>query len=273
VQQPFFCQYLGFFSREPISAGLASAFLREFIRHFDYVSLYCFHPENRAVLEAIAPGFPEIPMRRCHSHFLCLSQGYEQLRKGYTQDLRKNLKRAEKMGWEITEQHDPETLFSLFEHNHSFRVEGGVARKAYEMLRRLIRELEARGLMRLRYAVHNSVACAGMLLLTEAGRGDIYIFNAANESGRRGNARALLLDRRFREAAGTTGYFDFESPEVPSIQQFYRKFGAEPVSYFRIRYNRLPFPVRQIQRLRLKLMRYCNRFRSRSGVRQPVART
>jgi len=97
-----------------------------------------------------------------------------------------------------------------------------------------------------------------MLLATSNGRA-IYLFNAASETGRRGNARTVLLDQYIQAHAGQPIVFDFESPEKPSIAAFYRSFGAREESYFSLRWNRLTvaerWPVAISRWLRKRLRR------------------
>ena len=94
---------------------------------------------------------------------------------------------------------------------------------------------------------------AGILLTHYRGR-TIYLFNAADKEGRNGNARAVMLDDYFRENAATMSVFDFESPQKTSIVDYYAGFGAVAMPFYSMKRNALPFPFRQMQKLRKWLL-------------------
>ena len=169
---------------------------------------------------------------------LNLSSGYNALYRGNSHDRRQNLKRALAANWTIVESADPEPLITLFHENHAAGIDGGVANWAYDILRNLVAELSKRKLITLRYACQNGHIDAGALFVYEGNR-IIYLFNAASEIGRRGNARTVLIDQLIREKAGRDVIFDFESPEKSSIRQFYQSFGTVEEPFYALRWNRL----------------------------------
>ncbi|GAB3022680.1 GNAT family N-acetyltransferase [Spirosoma pulveris] len=109
---------------------------------------------------------------------------------------------------------------------------------AYFIFRRLAQSLYSRGLFRLRYAVCDGKIEAGALFICDSKR-IIYLFNAASATGRRANARTILIDQLIQEKAGQSLTFDFESPEKPSIREFYRSFGAIEEPFWAMRWSRL----------------------------------
>ncbi|GAB4006995.1 hypothetical protein GCM10028808_09990 [Spirosoma migulaei] len=229
VHQPFFCQFLGVFSLEKsIDSG---PFLALMIGQFRYGSIYNTYqqPDGRHASQLIT------------THTLDLSVGYETIY--YSHDRKTNLHRAHRdfdkaTTWTITESTDVEPLLTLFQANHADAIDGGVANWAYAIFRRLMNELSKRNLTILRYAMHKGNMEAGVLFLC-AGDRIIYLFNAASELGRKVNARTLLIDQLIQEYAGKPAIFDFESPEKPSIRDFYRSFGAVEQSFWTLRWNRL----------------------------------
>lgn len=229
VHQPFFCQFLGVFSRD--SQVESGPFFQQVLEQFRYGSSLCVRqkPDEYFPLDAISAG---------STHILDLSVGYPALYRHYTNDRKANLRRAAEANWTIVESADPEPLLALFKSNHARTIDGGVADWAYAIFRNLTGELAKRGLVTLRYALHNGQMEAGVLFVQEGNR-IIYLFNAASERGRRGNARTLLIDRLLQEKAGQPLIFDFESPAKQSIRDFYRSFGAVDSPFWTVRWNRL----------------------------------
>lgn len=250
LYQPLFCQYLGIFSKQALNAAQCNAFLEALKAHFPYISIYSFNPENFALIDKLRPkGFE---MEVFQTHWLHLDQSYAELYASYSRDRKINLKRGSQTSWEIVESEDFEPLIALFEKNHAPGI-GKIKANAYKTLRRLgmecIRNVNGR-LMYARAGVH---VHAGIFLMHYLGRA-IYIFNAADRVGRRGNARALMLDAYFRANAGTDLIFDFESPTKASVAHYYAGFGAVAMPFYSIQRNALPFPFRQLQNMRKWLL-------------------
>lgn len=76
-----------------------------------------------------------------------------------------------------------------------------------------------------------------------------YILGAPNQQGRDSNAVHCLIDEVIKRYAGSGLAFDFEGSDIPSVAQFYRKFGPQAMEYDLVRVNRLP---RWVQWLRAK---------------------
>ncbi|QJW92199.1 GNAT family N-acetyltransferase [Spirosoma taeanense] len=240
VHQPLFCQMLGVFSRNP--AVDPALFWQAIQQHFRYGSI--FSVRQRPALSA---GFDSVEARTTHT--LDLSVGYDALVQHYSRDRRLNLRRAERAGWTIVEDLNPEPLLTLFRQNHVDGIDGGVAEWAYGIFRNLVQELQKRRIATLRYALRDGQIEAGVLFVQEGGR-IIYLFNAASESGRRGNARTLLLDQMIWQNAGRQVWFDFESPEKASIAEFYQSFGALAEPFWAIRWNRMNFMEKRLLHLK-----------------------
>ncbi len=165
-----------------------------------------------------------------------------------------NLKNSRAQQWEQIESTDIGPMVELFEKHHATKIPGGVPDHAYRILRQLGQLLLQKKSGRLFYASLQGTIHAGVLILETAPIA-VYLFNASDEVGRRGNARTWLLDRYFQEKAGKGTFFDFESPEVESIAAFYESFGAEKREFYEIKKNDLPFPLRQIVEWRKRLLK------------------
>jgi hypothetical protein len=149
------------------------------------------------------------------------------------------------------ESHDPNPIIDLFRTHHASQIGGGVAETAYQLLGKIVNVLFRKKAAKLVYALKNGQIEAGALFAIFDNR-IIYLFNAASALGRKGNARTWLIDQIIQEYAESDFIFDFESPEVKSIADFYQSFGAKKEAYLSLHYNDLPFPFNQIQEWRKK---------------------
>ena len=246
VHQPFFCQFLGVFSPDQTLTPIP--FIRLMQQRFRYGSTV--HIQQ---LPDAGEGPTSERVNTEATQVLDLSLAYAALYQRYSRDRKQNLKRALAASWTVSESTDPEPLITLFQENHTDGIDGGVAGWAYDIVRNLVAELSKRKLMTLRYACQNGRIEAGALFVREGSR-MIYLFNAASNAGRRGNARTLLIDQVIRENAGMKLVFDFESPAKPSVRDFYRSFGAKEEPFYALRWNRLT-AVERIGRSMMKRLR------------------
>lgn len=252
VQQPLFCQYLGLFSPKEISEEAMVVFLESLSRYFAYISAYDFHPRHTPLLRKLLSVHSEFEINEKVAQWLRLEKPYAEVASRYNSDRRKNLKKARKYDWECFESQDVEPLILLFRQNHAYKIQN-VKEGAYSLLCNLADAVLKKKVGSIRYASLHGEIRAGVMILKQNGMG-IYIFNAADTVGRKGNARTFLLDLYFRETARQLQIFDFESPEVKSIAEFYESFGAEKRVFISIKKNKLPFPLRQLQEFRKWLL-------------------
>ena len=249
VYQPLFCQFLGIFSLGELTFTQAETFVKSLSRHFPFISVYCFNPENTALLAPFLYNYSKLKSAVLTTQWLDLSKNYEMVSGSYSADRQANLQKSLGEDWTIVSFNNIHPLIDLFAKNHAERIPGGVNNAAYCTLEALFNQLCKRGLTQLRYAHKNGVIHAGALLV-KCGSRVIYLFNAADEEGRSGNARTFLLDQYFRQQCEKDLHFDFESPEKESIMHYYKSFGGKSVPFFRIAQNKLPFPLKQIHQLR-----------------------
>jgi len=250
IQQPLFCQYLGIFSIKDLSEEIVAIFLASLSKKFSYISSYHFHPSNTSIFKSSLSDSIAFQIKENTTFWLSLSESYENVRKNYSSDRKENVKRSLTENWDMIKSEDLSPLLNLFKDNHANGISGGIHKNAFVILSNLFEKITCYHFAELHYARKDGVIHAGVLLV-KSGDKIIYLFNAADKVGRKGNGRTYLLDKFFKNNSGEPGIFDFESPEINAIATFYKSFGAEPKSYFSIRKNNLPFPIRQIQNWRL----------------------
>ncbi|MBE9464120.1 GNAT family N-acetyltransferase [Dyadobacter subterraneus] len=251
VQQPLFCQYLGLFSIENLTDQQLDLFLKGLSSSFSYISAYHFNPDNSSLLQNVLHQFSKFEVRQNHTFWLSLSGSSSEIWAKYSSDRKANLKRGVRFEWVISPGEDIELLIHLFKEHHASGINGGVSDKAYTMLSDMVASLKLRDAIEVLYAQIGGTVHAGVLFV-RTGNKVIFLFNAADEIGRRGNARTILLDHYFQSNSERPITFDFESPQLKSIASFYKSFGADPIPYFSVRKNDLPFPLKQIQNWRVR---------------------
>jgi hypothetical protein len=254
LHQPLFCQQLGIFSSEKsISNEKTSNFLAFILEKYKFVSHYHFN-SNSSMLSYEKPSCYELR----HTHHLSLRLPYSTIYKNYSADRKLNLKRAVKANLQIIESEDIAPLIDMFEKDIAHKIVGGVAENAYDMLKKIYKELQTRKLCKLLYTKNEQgqVGAGGLFVFYQ--NQIVYLFNAAYTTHRKENGRTLLIDYVLKNYANSSYTFDFESPEIEKISCFYQSFGAQDVPYPVISYNHLPQWVNILWRIKKKIYKSIN---------------
>ena len=249
LYQPHFCQFLGIFSESEITVEIAGIFLESCISHFSYISSYSFHPDLSGAVEPLLNRFPAISFVKQQTFRKSLARN-----QSYNADRKRNLRRGIESNWVIEEGINTAELISLFSLHHSGNIKGGVSVQSYRILEKLVSAFRLHGNATLRYASVSGKIHASILIF-RYGDYAVYIFNAADEKGRKGNARTVMLNNYFMEHEGTDLLFDFESAQEPHIHAFYRSFGGADTPFVSMSKTHLCFPLNYFQSLRRYLIR------------------
>ncbi len=230
--QPFFVQQLGVFSRHGLNAEVTRRFLDAIpasIRYLDYnLNTYNVLPADHPLVDG-----------RLVTYELDLIPSYAHLYAKYSDNTRRNLKKAEKNALFLTPHGRPEDIIHAFRQNRGrwgvpFREED------YRVLKHLIYAGMHKQMVSLKcaYTADNNF-CAGIVFY-KSHKKAVWLFSGATPEARQNGAMAMLVDDFIREHAGKEMVLDFEGSSDPNLARFYRGFGSEECVFLRIRKNRLP---------------------------------
>lgn len=251
LSQPYHTHQLGVFTTAQSSSGIRGKMLELAVKRFRFIHNYRFNMSDTAYLEKLQGKYELIGR---YTRYLILDKPYERLYKSYTRDRKMNLKRAKRANLNMFESDDIEPLIQHFKIHIEHKVVGGVAESTYQMLRELFKVMQEKGVAQLIYTTAGGEVNAGCLFIKYNGVIS-YAFNSADSEGRVTNGRTLVLDEIIRQYAGTGYTLDFESPMIEQIDHFYASFGAHKVKYFALRHNALPFYVKFVRAIRMKVYR------------------
>lgn len=172
---------------------------------------------------------------------LPLSSSYAQIYRSFNQNLKRKIKKGAKQKLEIFEHDGPEVLMTLFEQNQGKRLKLSAA--YYRDMKKLLYQLIHLGLGRI-FTVYGgpNMLLAGAFFLQQ-GKRQVFLFSALSDMGKEQEAMAYLLNEYVIYQSGKAGWLDFEGSEAPGLAQFYRSFGSEERYYWRVKLNRLPWPL------------------------------
>lgn len=231
--QPAFCQQLGLFSRLDPPLIDTREFLSAIPTRFRLIELQ-LNSGNRCT-------HPDFTVRERPNLELRLTRDYALLARGYSENIRRNLKKSAEADLTHQTSDKIEPVIQLFKQHRGVTLEKFDDRN-YDRLCKLAEyALEhRRGFIRMVLDAAGHLQ-AGAFFVQSRDR-IIFLFSGTSAEARKTGAMSALIDQVIREFAGSERRLDFEGSSDPNLARFYRSFGSEEVVYLQIRRNRLPFP-------------------------------
>jgi hypothetical protein len=230
LAQPFFSQQLGIFSAMDVSADRVSEFIRAIPARFRYAEI------QLNAMNSVAPGNGEIVKRS--NYELYLGAEYAQIAGSYSQNTRRNIRKAKESGVTIDLSCTAENLVHVFRENFG-RKEGKLADANYCTITSIINHGLANkmGYILAAGSGHSKHdACA--FFMTDRQR-VYFLFAASTPEARNNGAMFFLIDHFIAHHAGKGLTVDFEGGNDPNLGRFYGSFGASETTYPLLKLNRL----------------------------------
>jgi hypothetical protein len=240
IYQPFFTQQLGLYSITKLDAEAVETFIKSIPAKFKHIEINLNMLNN-----AEGTSFRMIPQL---NHELDLIHSYDKIRKGYSENLVRNLKKHEKAGLTISQNIKPDDIIVLFRENRGKEVTH-LHEKDYLKLKRIAYTCMYKGIGNIQgiYDQQNQLV-AGAFIIRSNNKA-VFLFSGLSEEGRKAGAMPFLIDTYIRNHAGQHLTFDFDGSNDVDLARFYKSFGSKECIYQRLEINRLPFPVKVSARI------------------------
>jgi hypothetical protein len=239
--QPYFTQQLGLFS---VLDEITKAQLEEFIvsipPEFKLIEIQ-INSENK--IDEL-PGY-QINQRR--THHLSLSHSYEKISDGYSDNLKRNIKKADKNCLAIVLNVSPVEIIDLFRKNKGVEI-GNLKEKDYVTLFDLLDVAKGRNLIDCRGVLNTSKELIAGAIFLKSVHSFIFLFSATSQEGKDIGSMSFIIDSFIRENSNQTNYLDFEGSMNDNLARYYRSFGSREVVYLQLRKNNLPFLFRLLKK-------------------------
>jgi hypothetical protein len=228
--QPRFTQQLGIFSQTLLSGDVVNSFLQAIPRKYRFIEI------NLNTFNNI-----EHPGKNFHSwknHELDLINTYENIRNSYSQNLKRNLKKASQANLSIVKNIKPEDVIAIFKENKGKELEH-LTDQDYQLLRRLTYLMIYKRMAQV-VGVYdeNNVLIAGVFFVFSHKKA-IFYFSATSSKAKEVMAMPWLIDKFISENTGSHLTLDFEGSNNEHLARFYKSFGSTGISYFHYRKNNL----------------------------------
>ncbi|MBL7137791.1 MAG: hypothetical protein ISS17_03335 [Bacteroidales bacterium] len=239
LAQPFFTQQLGLFTTGLLSEDLVTRFLQAIPLKFKLVEIH-LNGMNK-----VDPAIFHVTPRL--NHEIELMYPYDEISGRYSQNTRRNIRKALDAQVVVRRKISADELVSLFRNNFGKR-EGKLGYRNYIAIEQLIAHSVKQASGILMGAGHREGQLdAGTFFLKDRSR-FILLLAASDFTTRNNGAMFLLLDAFIREHAGQPALLDFEGGNDPNLGRFYKSFGARETTYPFVRISRIPF-YKQIRRI------------------------
>jgi hypothetical protein len=190
------------------------------------------------------PAGPVSLLRRSN-YVLHLRRPYEDIYRGYRENIRRNIQRSQQLGTRYEENVAIEAIIDLSK--RQMQSLSPIKDSDYIHFSKLFHQL---------IKTNQAIAC-GVYLSDQLLASAVYFFShdrayyilvGNHPNGKTVGASHYLLDRFINDHAGKDLILDFEGSDIRSLAFFYSSFGAslEPYPYLRI--DKLPWWVRVIRR-------------------------
>ncbi len=224
LRQPPFTQQLGIFGRSIIENNITEVFINKALERFSFIEINLNYANNYKHATAIKRNL-----------ILPLNKPFAELEKSFRKDFVKNVKNNQL----IYEPSDEvEKAIELFKQNYSERIY--TPEKSYENLLQLYILLKNKrpAFYKKSNLPEGKLACYRDLLK----RQQKDLLHHVCHIARRPQSRSQLffIIQLIKEFSEQDLVFDFEGSEIPSINSFFKKFGAIEQPYPFVRINHLP---------------------------------
>lgn len=239
LYQPMFTQQLGVFSEYIPDEKTLHAFLDAIPSRYRFIEINvnCHNPVRH-------PSFEVIPrVNMC----LELNAPYETLFHAYHENTRRNVQKALKHNLHVSEDLKTDALLAFYKTNTGIKIPE-LGEFHYEHLEELIAGLLQRNMGKQVGVTdaNGNLFAAGFFIFS--GNRIINLLNSTAEEAKVNGAGFLLFDSLIRAHANSGKVLDFEGSMIPGIARFYKSFGAQEQTYWRLRRNNLPWFVKWIKK-------------------------
>lgn len=240
LYQPFFSRYFGVYTKGKISENLVNEFLEAIPDSYKFME-FCLHELNQTKLKSF-----DIKERKYQ--VLDLGDKHELLYKGYSDNAKRNIKKAIQAKLKIRPDIAPEKIVDLFKQTKGAELEI-FKPEHYKTLIRLMNECNDKNKGQSIAVYDGSTLCAAGFFMFSNNR-FVFLKSGVTDEGKAKGAMHLLFDYFIKENSGKRYELDFGGSSVESVARFYKNFGAKDCVYLQVKKSNLPQIVKWVKSLK-----------------------
>lgn len=245
LYQPLFVQQLGIFSISKLNPRIVQNFFETLPSQIKYGRIQLnYHNKLESTPTLNVQYKPNIE--------LALTQSIEQIRKHYSENTRRNIRKAQNSNLTVIENQPPDFIVKMFRENH---VKHNIAWSDgdYKKLTHLLYLLIHKGYGLTRGVFDRNNSWLGGAFFAFSHQRVILLLSAVTEGGRQTGAMHFLIDDTISRYMENVLIFDFEGSTDPNLARFYNSFGSATYYYPLVELNRLPHLISKLYKKLRKL--------------------
>lgn len=244
VYPPYFIQQLGVFSSRDLKIKIIQDFITAIPEKFKFIE-YNLNIENSSIGEEVFRN-QKFEVLRNVTHHLSLQNDYTAISKNYSQNLKRNLKKAVAAELVIQENVDAKTVVELFRKNRGKEIDN-LKDENYKTFLALVTRAKKQHTLKTVGINYKKELCAGAVFWIQ-NNSLIFIFSATNALAKKTGAMPFLIDYVIQQFSNKAIKLDFEGSNNAALARFYKGFGAAEKVYFQLKRNNLPKPIRWLKK-------------------------
>ncbi len=244
LYQPLLSQQAGIFSPGAVTSESVSSFLNSIPQRFKFAEITLNASNSLA-------GSP-FPVTNHKTFLLDLRPSYEEIFRDYSDNTRRNLRKAMDCNPDFQTECHPGDYLDLLKEDKSNGSRILLSAKNRPALIRLLSAIHRNNSGTIQGTINSRGVLIAAVLTGVSHNTIYYLAPAMTAEGRDSRAMFYLIDRMIRAYSGQNYFLDFEGSDIENIARFYSGFGSIPVTYPAIRFNRLSRPLKLLANLRFR---------------------
>ena len=236
LYQPFFTASLGVFGKK-ITAAMVNDFCNGIPAKFRYVDIYLNYA-NRFQLK-------NFTLYERSNYVLPLDKPYQEIYEGFRDNIKRNIRKADKLGCEIKKDCSVNDVLKLAS---EYSKDEMLSQKDYKRFKKLYKLLYANKQAAIYGIVSASKELMASCVFFFYGNRAYYILVGNHPNGKTIGASHALINAFIKDYAGKNMVLDFEGSDIRNLAFFYSSFGAVEEKYAQLKYNKLPRLLKLLKR-------------------------
>jgi Acetyltransferase (GNAT) domain len=236
LYQPFLTAQSGI-TGTIVTTELLEKFIQAIPAHFKFIEI-SLNKNNLLATDNIS-------LLQKNNYVLNLNRPYDTIYANYSENIKRNLKRAAQAGCQYTKNINPEDVINFA--MKQMETYGKAEQENVERFRKLYTFLSKKEMAGTYGITINDTLMASAIFFYSHNRA-YYILVGNNPEGKTTGASHALIDGFIKDNAAKNLLFDFEGSDIPGLANFYSSFGAVLEPYPALRINRLPFYLKWLKK-------------------------
>jgi hypothetical protein len=236
---PIFAPQLGVFFSNKISDKILHEMISAIPGSIKLIDI-CLNSENKI------EGLADYKVTQKHCQYIDLNISFESIKSGYSSNLIRNLKKAEKNNLELKINSEVKNVITLFKKGKGGKLEE-MKPKTFLHLEKLLKAIIKNKSGKIYNAYFENQLIASACFAWSNNR-IIYIKGGSTELGREKGAMHFIMDAVIKEFSNTEKVFDFGGSNITEVARFNKNFGSSDYVYSCLKKNSLPSYIKWLKK-------------------------